>query len=337
MLRMRGGPPAGSARDTGGEELTLQGCGRPPAGRQVRMLHHVVGWLRAEARIGRARGRWARWIGRNWARVHYGRHIEPTWLEVNHRTIPVPDLPAPFADFRIVQLSDFHCSRQVTPLYLNEAVALAHDQEPDLVVLTGDFVHKGYRYVEQVATVLSRLSAPYGVYAVLGNHDFSVRNALGFRRYRHLHRAVASALTQHGIHVLHNEAIPLKRNGATIYLTGVEDLWSRACDLEQAFAGLPTSVPCIALAHNPRTVERLAGRRCDLMLSGHTHGGQIHTPKLGRPTLGRKARRFAAGLYRYRNTYVYVNKGVGFGFRFRYGVRPEVAVLSLVARVTDSD
>ena len=121
----------------------------------------------------------------------------------------------------------------------------------------------------------------------------------------------------------------MTRGGAVLHLVGVEDLWSRVCDLDQAFADLCASVPCIVLAHNPRTAERLDGRRCDLMLSGHTHGGQVNLPGLGRPTLGRKARRFAAGLYQYRNTYVYVNKGVGFGFRFRFGVRPEVAVLSL--------
>jgi predicted MPP superfamily phosphohydrolase len=140
---------------------------------------------------------------------------------------------------------------------------------------------------------------------------------------------VADALTGHGIRVLHNETVHLARGGAGLHLIGVNDLWSRACDLERAFDGLCPSVPHVVLAHNPRTVERLAGRRCDLLLSGHTHGGQIHLPGLGRPTLGRKARRFAAGLYRYQNTYLYVNKGVGFGFRLRFGVRPEVAVLTL--------
>ena len=91
----------------------------------------------------------------------------------------------------------------------------------------------------------------------------------------------------------------------------------------------PREAALIVLAHNPRTVEHLNGRRCDLMLSGHTHGGQVHVPGLGRPTLSRKARRFAAGLYQYHDTYLYVNKGVGFGIRFRYGVRPEVTVLVL--------
>jgi predicted MPP superfamily phosphohydrolase len=293
------------------------------------MLHHLVRWLRAEAREGSRRGRLARVIGRSWARVSYGYGVEPTWLELNRLAVPVRDLPTPFTEFRIAQLSDFHCSRHVTPAYLNESIDLALAEKPDLVVLTGDFVHRGYRYVERVAATLARLAAPEGVYAVLGNHDFSVRNALGFRRYRHLHRAVERALSERGIRVLHNEAVCLTRQDARLHLVGVADLWSRVCDLERAFAGLAPEVPCVVLAHNPRTVEQLAGRRCDLMLSGHTHGGQIHLPGIGRPTLGRQARRFAAGLYRYRGCHVYVNKGVGFGFRFRYGVRPEVAVLSL--------
>jgi predicted MPP superfamily phosphohydrolase len=293
------------------------------------MLHHVVGWLRAEARLQRGQGRWARWIGRNWARVSYGYRIEPTWLELNHSTIAIAGLPAAFSGFRIVQLSDLHCSRQVTPSYLREAVDLAQAQNADLAVLTGDFIHRGYKYVDRVAETLGRLSAPEGVYAVLGNHDFSVRNALGFRRYRHLHRAVARALTGSGIHVMHNEVVRLVRENQSLYLVGVEDLWSRTCDLDQAFAGLSPGIPCVALAHNPRTVERLDGRRCDLMLSGHTHGGQVDWPGLGRPALGRRTRHLAAGLYRYRNTTIYVNKGVGFGFRFRFGVRPEVAVFTL--------
>src|SRR5947209_1177596 len=171
------------------------------------MIDHMVGWLRSEVNRGRNRRRWARWIGRSWARVSYGRRIEPTWLELNHRNVAINGLPTAFANFRIVQLSDFHCSRQVTPAYLAEAVELAQAQDPDLVVLTGDFVHRGYKYVEAVADCLGRLTAPCGVYAVLGNHDFSVRNALGFRRYRHLHRAVAHALTERGIRVLHNQAV----------------------------------------------------------------------------------------------------------------------------------
>jgi predicted MPP superfamily phosphohydrolase len=293
------------------------------------MFERLAVWLRTPEERVRFRQRSARFIGRNWARVSYGRRIEPTWLELTQTSVTVRNLPPTFAGFRIVQLSDFHCSRHVPSGYLAEAIDLAQAQKPDLVVLTGDFVHRGYKYVDQVAQVLSRLSAPQGVYAVLGNHDFSVRNRLGLRRYRHLHLAVTSALSNRGVCVLQNESVSLQRLDDTIHLIGVADLWSRACDLDRAFAGLASDVPRVVLAHNPRTIERLQGRRCDLMLSGHTHGGQINWPGLGRPMLGRRGRQFAAGLYRCNETQLYVNKGVGFGFRFRFGVRPEVALLTL--------
>jgi predicted MPP superfamily phosphohydrolase len=293
------------------------------------MLHHLVGWMRSHHHAKRPRGHWARWLGRHWAHLTYAIRVEPTWLELNHYDVPVNDLPPPLAGLRIVQLSDFHCSRQVPLSYLEETVSLAQAQHGDVIVLTGDFIHHGFRYVDRIAHIVGNLVAPLGVYAVLGNHDFSVRNALGIRRYRHLHRAVADALRGQGVRVLHNETVMLERQGACVLLTGVEDLWSRECDLGQAFGESHPESPRVILAHNPRTIDQLNGRRCDLMLSGHTHGGQINLPKLGRLTLGRKARRYAAGMYRLDRSLLYVNKGVGFGFRVRYGVRPEVAVLTL--------
>src|SRR5947209_2937417 len=151
------------------------------------MIKQVAGWWRAEDPREKSRGRWARWIGRNWARFSYGYRVEPTWLELNQFPIGIADLPPAFAGFRIAQLTDFHCSRQVTPAYLQEAVRLAQAQKPDVIMLTGHFVHKGYRYVDRVAATLGRLSAHLGVYAVLGNHDFSVRHAFALCRYRHLH------------------------------------------------------------------------------------------------------------------------------------------------------
>jgi predicted MPP superfamily phosphohydrolase len=293
------------------------------------VVNALVRWMRAESEAHRRQGRWARWIGRNWARFSYGWRVEPTWLEVNDHAIPVRGLPTPFAGFRVVQLSDFHCGRQVPSAYVDEAVELAARQQGDAVALTGDFVHKGYKYVDRIARALGRLRAPCGVYAVLGNHDYSVRNAMGFRRHRHLHRAIADALANQGVRVLHNEAVAVERGNARLDLVGVDDLWSRTCDLDQAYRGLDPTVPKLLLAHNPRTLERLGDRRCDLMLSGHTHGGQIDWPGLGRVTLTRRNRRLAAGLYQAGDGHVYVNKGVGFGFRFRFGTRPEVAVFSL--------
>ncbi len=292
------------------------------------MLHHLIRWLQT-ARLEEVRGRWARWLGRGWARLTYAMKVEPTWLELNRLEVPIEGLPEAFAGLRLVQMSDFHGSRHVTTDYLGEAVDLAQSQGGEAILLTGDFIHKGFKYVERVARVLGRLRAPHGVYAVLGNHDFSVRNALGLRRYPRLHQAVADALTAEGIRVLRNETVRLQRGPSALHLTGVEDLWSRVCDLDRAFAGVCPSVPRVVLAHNPCTVDRLAGHRCDLMLSGHTHGGQVKLPGLGPIALGPKGRRYAAGMYRCGQTHLYVNKGVGFGLRLRYNVRPEVAVLTL--------
>ena len=280
-------------------------------------------------RPSRPAARLAGWIGRTWARVGYAYHVEPTWLEVNRHDLPVRDLPAAFAGLRVAHLTDLHLGRHIPPGYLEAALDAAVGERPDLIALTGDFVHKGYRHVPAVARLCRRLSAPLGVYAVLGNHDFSVRNALGVRRHQGLHRAVADALGAAGVRVLRNEAVRLDRGGAGLILAGVDDLWSREADPDAALGGACPETPRVVLAHNPQAVHGFGPHRFDLVLSGHTHGGQVNWPGLGRVTLGRKARRWAAGLYAHGGGHLYVNKGVGFGWRFRFGVRPEVAVFTL--------
>jgi predicted MPP superfamily phosphohydrolase len=288
-------------------------------------------------RRARRRAMWANWVGKHLAHWTYAVRVEPTWLEVNRHEVPIASLPPAFHGFTLVQMTDFHGSPRVTSEYLDEAVDLAHRQNADVIVLTGDYIHKGSRHVDDVARSLGRLRAPLGVYAVLGNHDFSVRNALGMRRYRELHRQVADALSAQGIRVLRNEAVPFDRDNERLYLSGMEDLWSRECDPERSLAGIPHDVPRVVLAHNPLTVERLQGRRCDLMLSGHTHGGQVDVPGIGKFTLGPGGRRFSAGMYRVGQTWLYVNKGIGHGVPIRYRVRPEVAVFTLKGNDAASD
>lgn len=293
------------------------------------VLHKVMAWLRREASNKPGSGRLARWIGRNWAHWTYAVHVEPTWLELNQHEIPIASLPAAHEGLRLVQMTDFHASKHVTSKYLGEAVDLAHTRQPDVITLTGDYVHKGGAHVKDVARVLGKLQAPLGVFAVLGNHDYSVRNALGYRRYKHLHQQIADALTDQGIRVLHNETLPLQRGDQRIFLTGIADLWSRVCDPHAALKDLCPNTPRIVLAHNPCTIERLGDHRCDLMLSGHTHGGQVKLPVIGPVALGPKGRRFASGFYQHGKSMLYVNKGVGFGLKMRYGVRPEVALFTL--------
>jgi predicted MPP superfamily phosphohydrolase len=279
------------------------------------------------------RFRLARWLGRSLARLSYAVLVEPTWLEVNHLQISVAGGP-PAGRLRIVQLSDFHFQRRVPEKYIEHCIRSANAEVPDLVALTGDYVHKGPRFVDRVAEMLSHLAAPLGVYAVLGNHDHAVRNSLGLRTYPRLHQKIADSLSRHGIRVLHNELLTIEHNGGRYQISGVDDLWSRRCRPDLALAQLDSRLPHVMLAHHPRTIELLAGKRCDLMLSGHTHGGQIHTRRFGSPMLGRKMKRYAAGLYSVAEGHLYVNKGVGYGLKIRYNRRPEIAVFDLVPAVS---
>jgi hypothetical protein len=300
------------------------------------MISDMLAFLRLRAGADpNRRGRFARWIGRRLAHLHYAVTVEPTWLEVNEIEVPIRELPAAFSGLRIAHLTDFHGGHQISTDYLDEAVELTNAQKPDLIALTGDYIHKGDIHIERTTDALARLRAPLGVLAVLGNHDYSVRNSLGMRRYPDLHVKVADALTERGIRILRNEAVPLRREGAGIDVVGIEDLWSGVCDPAAALAGLSAGTPRLVLAHNPLTIEKLRNDRCDLMLSGHTHGGQVMLPGVGRLALSPRGRRFAAGLYQVGDSTLYVNKGVGFGLRIRYRVRPEVAVFTLIPEANE--
>lgn len=271
----------------------------------------------------------ARFLGRNWARVNYAYHIEPTWLEINRIDLMIRDLPAAFHGTKIAHLSDFHYGKHLPKGYLEKALERTASEKPDLIALTGDFVDRGRDHVRVAAKLFGQLRAPLGVFAVLGNHDFSVHNARGVRRYPGLHQSISDALAEQSVKVLRNESVRFERDGDHLIVAGVDDLWSRESDPVAALAGTCPKTPRIVLAHNPQSVEQFDGQRFDLLLSGHTHGGQVNWPGLGRVLLSKNAKRWAAGLYPYANGHIYVNKGVGFGWQFRFGVRPEVAIFTL--------
>jgi uncharacterized protein len=279
----------------------------------------------------------AEWIGGNLARLGYAVLVEPTWLEVNRMQIPVSvgeavsQSPSAGTALRIAQLTDFHFQKRVSPRYIERCVAATNAEQPHIVALTGDYIHKGHRFVEGIADLLGGLRASLGVYAVLGNHDYAVRNALAFRRYPRLHREVAAALERRGVRVLRNEMLQVEHGGTKFQISGVDDLWSRQCRPDVALAELDASLPHVMLAHHPRTIELLSHQRCDLMLSGHTHGGQIHFRRFGSVMLGKRMRNYAAGLYQIGNRALYVNKGVGYGLKVRYNRRPEIAVFDLIS------
>src|SRR5689334_22755793 len=221
-------------------------------------------------------------------------------LGITAQRIWLSDLPEGFRGFRILQLSDIHHSLFVPLDYVAAVVELSNQLKPDLIALTGDFVSYSRSSIEPVAEILGGLRARSGVVAVLGNHDFRVGAD-----------ALERALRMQRIQVLRNRHRLLQRRGATLYLAGVDD-YGYGADLGQAMRGIPGNASTILLAHNPRLVTAAACRGISLVLSGHTHGGQVNLPLIG-TVYGRSPERmrFKKGWDRLGATQIYVSRGIG--------------------------
>jgi predicted MPP superfamily phosphohydrolase len=233
--------------------------------------------------------------------------------------VPIEDLPAPFDGYRIAQLSDLHVGSLCPPQVVAGWVRAANRLEVDLVALTGDYVTMGNRFHAVAAHELSKLRARDGVAAVLGNHD----NANGGEPLR-------SELVEGGVRLLMNEHFTIERDGSKLTIAGVDDIYSGRGNVAIALEKAPK--PIIALAHDPAHFDALASRGAALVLSGHTHWGQIGIPYLSdRINLARGFFRYHADLYRRGGTQMYVHPGIGTtGPPIRFGVAPEIAVLRLV-------
>ena len=190
----------------------------------------------------------------------------------------------------------------------------------DLVAVTGDLITSGDGYVGPVAAALGRLRAPDGVFACMGNHDYFTDG-----------EALARALERGGISVLRNRGVTVARGEARLYVAGVDDTWTARHDVAGAMADRPAGVPAVLLAHDPNLFPSAAANRADLVLSGHTHGGQFAVPGFARRwNLARVVTAFTSGLYHADGATLYVNRGLGTtGPPIRVGARPEIAVLTL--------
>jgi predicted MPP superfamily phosphohydrolase len=252
--------------------------------------------------------------------------IEPRRVEVTHQQIVITKLPRTFDGFRIVQLSDIHHSPFLGMEEIAEAVHRANELRPDLIALTGDYVSHSRDYIDGCAQALGMLRAQHGVFAVLGNHD----------HWTDAER-MAESLTRHGIRVLVNENVRIGLNGSYIRLAGVDDLMVKRDDLPRALRGSASSETRILLAHNPAIIREAARAGVDLVLSGHTHGGQINWRLLiGREDrktarwLRRPSRRLMRGHAQLGSTQLYVNRGLGtVVVPLRYGCPPEITVIEL--------
>ncbi|HEV7891597.1 MAG TPA: metallophosphoesterase, partial [Pyrinomonadaceae bacterium] len=250
----------------------------------------------------------------------YGGVFEAWDYELTETVVRVRDLPERFEGFRIVQVSDVHHGRLVPIEEVRRVVELANSARADMVALTGDYTTSLKRYVEPCAEALAGLRAPEGVWAVLGNHDHNTDGPL-----------TRQALKRRGIEVLTNQNTELRRGADVLQLAGVDDWgWGKA-DFARAVQGLDKSKPTLMLSHEPMALDVPETRGVSLILSGHTHGGQVTLPFVGAPAAYVwKHLKYLRGLYGSEETQLYVSRGTGMiGVPIRIGARPEVAVLRL--------
>jgi uncharacterized protein len=260
------------------------------------------------------------------AMAFYAGEISRHEIDIVYSAITLPRLPDPFAGFKIVQISDFHFQEYTEATFLEAVVRRVNEVAPDLVVLTGDFVSSGplprrfsVRMGYHCAEILSRIHCPLR-YAILGNHDFLVGA-----------HAVTDALLSHGIPVLANNSVALERDGRRLWLAGTQDALEGWPNLTAIDPAGRNAEPLILLAHEPDFADHAVGRQIDLMLSGHTHGGQVRLPFLPPLLLPKMGTRYVEGHFQLRDgMQLYVNRGIGaVNLPFRFRCPPEISVLTL--------
>ncbi len=239
-------------------------------------------------------------------------------LAVSHAEVSLRDLHADLEGFRLVLLTDLHAGPFVSAASLEHLITRTIRLDPDLVLLGGDHLSSRIAEFDVLRPALEHLRAPHGVFAVLGNHDYYTGEADSVRR----------RLEESGIEVLHNRCVTIRRGAGALTLAGVDDLLMGTVDLAAALRNADDS-PVILLSHHPDIVFEAAQHDVDLVLSGHTHGGQIRLP--GLPPLVRQSRYgLLEGRYRVDDTELIVSRGSGaVGLPFRLHCPPEIVLLHL--------
>jgi predicted MPP superfamily phosphohydrolase len=251
--------------------------------------------------------------------------IEPNRLIVHEETIAMAQWPAGLNGLRIAAIADIHAgSPFIDADKLRLLVERTNLTRPDVIVLLGDYMvrhswHSKQMAPEVIAEALNKLEAPLGVYAVLGNHDW------WYDRTR-----VETAFKRQGIRVLENDVVRVEKNGHAFWLVGIADAWSLTDDIAGTAERVPTGEPAIALTHNPDILPRFPPAFL-LTLAGHTHGGQVNLPFIGRRIVPSEfGQRYAAGHIEEDGKHMFVTTGVGTSIiPVRFRVPPEIAVLTL--------
>ena len=222
--------------------------------------------------------------------------------------------------FTILQMTDLHLYPLTQPELIKKSVAIANSLNPDLVVLTGDYVWRYLDAIDELAPILANLNAKHGVYSTLGNHDYWLDADV-----------IKATMENAGLPVLVNQGLPISQGLGTFYLGGLDDGWSGNPDLEMTLDGAPADVPVVLLCHEPDLADQYSmDGRVSLQLSGHTHGGQIRLPGVGALILPYLGRKYDFGLYKIHDMLLYTNRGIGvISEPVRYNCPPEITQLIL--------
>ena len=261
--------------------------------------------------------------------VGYGSLIEPFRPEIVELELAIANLPSRFEGFKIVQLSDLHVCGYTPAADVARAVELINRLDADIVAITGDFVDRHAKFADDATVPLRQLQAREGIFSVLGNHDYYTGD---------IDRMIW-AIKRAELGLLINQQTIIRRGADRLTLIGLDDPkhddgdgWSySSIDPGRAFAKLRADDPCITLLHNPIFAPSIVkSYKPQVILTGHTHGGQIWVPILTERAV-RSRDRFVAGRYQLATSQIYVNRGWGFtGPPLRFAKRPEISVIRLV-------
>jgi len=252
----------------------------------------------------------------------YGVAMDSSEFEITTNRIKFYNLPAKLKGLKIAQLSDIHAGIYLRKKKIVEAVKIVNKLNPDIIVLTGDYILNSERYIYPCIEAFSKLKATIGIYSCIGNHDNMVNREL-----------IVKELKSANLNILIEENQKLSYNGQEFYVAGTEDLWYPIKpNLKKALKDIPEESFKILLSHQPDIFDEAVKRNVNLTLSGHTHGGQISIPFFGMPlNIVMFVTHYISGLFKKDKSYLYVNNGIGFvGPPFRLNVPPEISLITLI-------
>lgn len=292
------------------------------------------------------------------------RFVEPNLIKTSRLKIKIPNLPQELKNFTILQFSDLHFHPKIGKLFLDRLIRKVKRLKPDLIVFTGDFLCYSILYDhDKLLQFLQRFEAPYGCYAILGNHDYqksvcvnprgdydilNKKSSLvgsGFKRLfsgvklskvitpeaktvEH-HDTLIPLLQKTPFELLNNQTKVIPINGSALNICGLGEYMLGRCEPETAYKNYSPEFPGIILAHNPDSISKLHSYPGEIILCGHTHGGQINLPFLWKKLMFMENHQYKRGLMKSDNKWIYINRGINGTMPFRWFSPPELLHLTL--------